>query len=680
MGFKAFKIKSKSWYRRIFGILLLLGFFGALYNNCAKSFRATQIGSNDLSSIQGGDNGGIRPPGPTTTTTTTVPRNTTTTTLPSVTTTSTTLPTGTTTTTTTLPAVTLVSCNSAVFQLPVATHWSNANGGAVIEGASDAYRVDNPDGNSNRIYNFGILPEYEKYIGDVFSIEKLADLDVRTWSTDQCVKYGIAVDVKKPSSYSNWGIAKSAASARRGALQIIPALVVNKSLMTIILPVDWDPQAPAGTYPVIFNGAYDVHANMRLEGNYEISAIANLWRTKNLKAIGIVWNGMGAVASRTMNEGALAEFNTLIQRAGTYFGADPQRIVTFGGSRGGLTSLRIASNPLNFPYKVKAAYAAVPPDQVGTIGKLTSATVPALIYAASWSIGFKDTFLPGWTYPNVGNSLTGLTTNEAHVKILTGTSDLVFADANYSLSSARYIQALKNSGTQVFLEIGSHDFIVPWIDQFNYARVLEANGIPHELRVNYLAGHWQDSTALEQTLNQALDKVSSGSSSSYFSIGRKSYYRVNELNGQVEPVSKQMFTLELPKKILPGASGFIVATGIPGTKFKFQFSFNGSSLVDFERTLDNTGRFIEDISAIDDGSYRIEKLFIQEPGNAMRELSLNRKTSKVDGAFLTVQKSSAPFVGAASDLFLNILRGYTGPNDEYINGPGLTNISFGVCE
>lgn len=632
-----------------------------LYNNCADGFKTEDSLSVQLASSQGGDDGGFRP-------------------LPVTTTTTTTIPNAPITTTTTMPAVTLVSCAEAQYQLPIATHWSNAGTGSVVEGSSDQIRIENAEASSPRVYINGFLPEFEKYIGDTYSIGKYDDAGVKQWSLELCQKNGIAVDIRKPASYSNWNVAKQAAVAKRGALQILPALKVNKSLIDIILPVGWDPNAAAGTYPVIFVGAYDVHDTMKTEGQIEVSAIASLWNTKKLKAIGIVWNGMGAINSRTMNDGALPEFNSLIQKAAVSFGADPQRIITFGGSRGGTTSLRIASNPNNYPYKVVAAYAAVPPDQTGNIGRLISSTVPALLFAAEWTIGLKSVFMPGWTYPNLGNSLTGLTAKQAHLKILTGITDLDLADANYSMSSTRFIQGLKSAGTQVYLEIGSHDFIVPWIDQFRYAKVLDQYGIPNELRINYMAGHWRDNAAVEQILTRVLSQVATKTGGNYFSIGAKSYYRFDTATGSMRPVNKPMFTIEFPRKIVPGSGGQIIATGIPATKYKISFRYNGGDLIDAEQTLDSEGKHVWDISGIDDGTYQIEKLFIQEPGRVMTELSINRKTTKYGNGFLKLEKTSTPFTGTSGDLTVDIMHGYLGASMELANGPEMTNVSYGVCE
>ncbi|MCM2281029.1 MAG: hypothetical protein NDI61_04200 [Bdellovibrionaceae bacterium] len=579
------------------------------------------------------------------------------------------------------PELSGVSCDDAQIELPVATHWDTATGRR--EGASDQIAIQNPAGVvDHRFYNYLFLPEFNKYIGTNYSVSQWPDSEVRSWARARCIGTGIAVEFRKPQSYSNWGLSKIAARTGRRSIQILPALTTPNSMVTIVLPPGWEQSAPKGTYAIMFEGSYDVNDNLRDSGTTMVRAIASVWKS-GYKVIGVTWNGGGSMASRTMNEQALSEFNQIIQQVGENFGGDPDRIVMYGTSRGGSTALRMAANPHKFPYKVVAAFANVPPASPGSIVQLTGATIPALLDAAEWTIGINNTWTANWLYPRFefgANSLTGLNRNQAHLKILTGTSDPAVADQSLSsLSSASILTALKNSGTTVYLQISSHDYIVPWVDQLHFSRRLSEYSIPHELRVNFLAGHY--GSTIETRLTSSVLAVASGAPiSSSITVGSKTYHRVNSATGVLERMNGPVFTLEIPRYISPSVGGHLIATGMPGTQVRIAGVANG---VTFQEagTLQSHGVWIWDLSGLAPKRYIVQSVKILKPGQTdWLTLSLARSTSRQNLNQLEVEVLAADPTGSANQLLISILAGYLGVNREYATAPFFTNVTYGISE
>jgi hypothetical protein len=656
---------------------LWLAFFtlSILYSNCAPSFKADVLEKNSQASTNQGGDGVPFEPLPTTTTTTTTSSTSTTS---SSTTTSSTM--SSTTTTTTLPPVTLKSCTQGQHQLPLATHW-NASTKTFQEGAAGAFLMFNADSSSNYVFNQSFLPNTDQYLGDTYAVYQYNDLDVKTWADQLCQRNGIAIEFKKPISYSNWSMARQAAASRPGSLQIIPALIIRKSLVNIILPPDWNSSAPKGTYPILFNGFYDAHDGLRIEGQNSIAALSNLWKAQQRGAIAIHWNGGGALSSRTTTEESLHQFNEVIQAVADFFGGDPQRIIAFGVSRGGVTSLRVSSNPLRLPYRVLATFSAVPPNQLGEVAYLTSTTIPQLFYAAEWSIGFKDIWKSLWKYPSAGNDLTGLNVFEAHLKVLTGNGNRETVNAQHSLSSSRFLMGLQESQTEVYLQIGSHDFIVPWIDQWRYALKLETMNIPLDLRINYGAGHFRDDIELEAQLSESLKKVSQGQNQNLISRGRKRFFRLNSQTKSLESTPQRLFTIEFPRRIYKGLPALLIAVGSPGTIYRINYTLDGQNPQSpFEQTLNASGESIVNLETLEGKQIEIKTLEIKKNNEPWKMIPLSQSTTRLpnDRLLIDIQSENIPVRG--TDLTIQTMESYLGIDNSLAIDAKFIGVSYGLFE
>jgi hypothetical protein len=244
-------------------------------------------------------------------------------------------------------------------------------------------------------------------------------------------------------------------------------------------------------------------------------------------AIGVLWNGGGATGSRTVNKAAYRQFNSIIDYVSRNFSGDRHRILMSGGSRGGLTTVCMASNPYGYDYTVIFAAATATPTRVGEHIALTSTTYPPLLPSTVWSVGLADAWCTGWTYPECAEQphLTGLSALQAHCYILTGTANLDEADAVHSPMSERFVQGLKNAGTRLFLTVTEKDNIVPYNTQLKYAFKLKEIGIPLQVEILLRGGH------TERFVDTEIGKV---------------YARVEELDKHVLALAEQRNLPEFP--------------------------------------------------------------------------------------------------------------------------------------
>lgn len=597
--------------------------------------------------------------------------------------------------------------------LPIPTHWKIDTGFTL--GASDQYPINNPllgeqlknDDKIKYVYNFNILPNTDFYIGENFSIKSISDSTAQSILTEFCESTKQAYQLWKPSSYNGADAIQSiltSAPRSSGVVQIITGLTINKSMFAVILPAHWTPPTisrPA-PYPIVFNGFYDLNDNLfQLEGATMTSLIAQSVKANSsgrmgTGAIGILWNGAGAIASRTTNPGAYDEFQAIVDLVAK-LGGDPHRIIGFGVSRGGITALQMASNPNPHNYTFRYVYAAVPPGHIGSIAAMASPTVPQLMAASDWSSGLADSYKLSFIYPQVGNDLTGLDGREAHVKILTGTKSLKVADELYSLGSSNLINALKQSGTQVYLEISSHDFIVPAFDQLWLYHQYKNAEIPLELRFNYLAGHHTDTNQRNKILAKALKNYTHKYplNHPHVNSGAKNFFKVDEDSKQLVPLKKPkwLFTLELPRYVSPETKGIIVATGKPRTQFEIQFSDSNNNTISLDaaptQSLNEFGFSIIDFDPkkIPTGILKLKSVRIKKTKSGpWKTLDLNHRsymnniTDDPNNDPMIIENLAEHPKGMSGGQFTEfIFQGYLGDKKEKIRGK-FNGVSYGIIE
>ncbi|MEQ1723759.1 MAG: hypothetical protein ABL930_11325 [Pseudobdellovibrio sp.] len=199
-----------------------------------------------------------------------------------------------------------------------------------------------------------------------------------------------------------------------------------------------------------------------------IKALAHAYQQNNNSGFGVLWNGGGAIGSRTVDNLAYEELNEFLNIYLRDLGAANNKFITFGGSRGGVTALNLASHPSVTAIRVAFAYSSVPPNEISEYGSYTCTTVPLLLYGSDWSTGFFGSWRKSFIHPSgYGKSdFAGLDGLSSHLKALTGTSNFQEVAANFNTLTSAKINKLVSNRTQIFLEMASHDYIVPSIDQF----------------------------------------------------------------------------------------------------------------------------------------------------------------------------------------------------------------------
>jgi acetyl esterase/lipase len=545
-------------------------------------------------------------------------------------------------------------------ELPVETHYSAKLGGRDEHGVDQANILAGYDtskayqkGTCYPYYADGRQPGFNAYVGDTWSTQAISDQAATSYFNELCQSTGMPFRFLRSDA-----IGTDRIKAEPGAVQVIHSVVIDGSLATIVLPANWNPQHGGAGYPIIANGYYDINENVFEvgsrggEGRQVLGMVANSTSAGRTGAIGVMWNGGGGLASYTLNERAQDQFAAVIAKVAKDFGGDPQRIVMFGTSRGGGTSLTMASNPKGHPYRVTYVAAAVPPTRIGEHAVLRSPTFPAMLDSVGWTTGFQDAWRTGWTVPACGGNplLTGKSGVEAQLYALTGTTDPAEADANRSLVSPRFIDGLKRAGTAVHLEVGSHDFIVPYAHQVEYGlKLLQAN-IPLEAEVMIRAGHFRrrPDLAAWNALQAYVDPARAGQAPTVTS--GISYYRVDREAKQLVAFTPSdavyPFTLEGPRFVAAGSRFPLVMVGAAGTAWEVTLTTPGLPPYVWSGTISEESRSIQwvDVLAkqqLGDYAYGLR---IKKPG---KDWQVIPRSNSIDGSAASITLVAAePNVGA----------------------------------
>jgi hypothetical protein len=513
------------------------------------------------------------------------------------------------------------------------------------------------------------LPKYESYVGTNFTTTQFTGAEVCAWTQQITALTGYPVYVLQPTSYTDVDIAKSVLASNSPGFQVLPNLIVGNSLVTIIVPPGW---TPTGKYPIVANGMYDIKGAMQSEAPVILSAIADAMRVnQSYRAITVIWNGRGESGSRTADGASMFDFSLSILMRSEKFGGDRNRLFVEGVSRGGLTALRIASR-----VRTLAVFAAVSPAALGDVATMTNATVPALYDAAEWSIGINSPWKANWTYPSPPGypEMVGLSQTQAHLKILTGQSEPLQVNAS-DASPKSTLGALRNNGTSVFLQVGSHDNIVPWLDQYRYLNAMKTSGVKFEAVVNYLSGHYRDGALFRQKIGDALVRSYQGLP---LIVSPGSIARRILSNGTfVDAGTSDLFTIELPKLMSPSIAGSLNASGVPGTEFRISYTPPGQPQQTYQDTLGSDGtRFLP--FALPVGTTRVDDVRFRLPGASQwRCKVLDRSSTGTPNRTLEVVAEDPAWTGG--QLTGELTKRITGDGGAYARScPGWPNAT-GLC-
>lgn len=370
--------------------------------------------------------------------------------------------------------------------------------------ASDVYALFS-DGTG--VHDGEAVPAFERYIAESYSTNAVTPLRVIHFSDQVRAATGFPVAHRShPRAFDPASLPGEKVANGLPLFQVVHCHLVDtgdlyasvpgseNSLGTFLLPPGWHSEFE-GTYPILFNGFYDIHASTF--GGVGLSfadTIAKVYRNGQRRAVGVMWNGGGAAATGTFHRSAYDNANQLIQDAATLLRADPERIVATGGSRGGTTALEVASNPYDLPYTVKFVNAWSPQLRIGeSIALFGNPTYPLAHGSIRHATGYTDSFRAAWVDPD-----TGLTGRQLTAVNFFDTTDTSFIDANYAIHSELFRSRLGAEDTRVVLRTGTHDYSRLALHSGEYydALVNQADPVPIQYEIFYRFGH----TAPEGTL------------------------------------------------------------------------------------------------------------------------------------------------------------------------------------
>ncbi len=565
-------------------------------------------------------------------------------------------------------------------ELPIVTHWSNeAKAFEYMASDQPVYRVPPAKekyrpGDSYYYYREGdrnFLPDLNQYVGMNFSLKAVGEKQVSALAGRVNKATGVKLKFYRPDAFTKRN-APTRLKEAPGYVQVLHAKIIKTCdddpgcLATFFLPPNWKSDAPAGTYPIVTVGHYDLNEHVFLptpngRGDAFGSIVARSGIEGRTGAIGVIWNGGGAWATYTQNPRAFEQFGKIIDYAAEELGGDRHCVMATGNSRSGITAVNMASNPLNLDYTMKFISAGSFAGNPDANDLAFTTTYPKQLMNLCRMTGFQDSWKPGWTYPATDG--VHVRAEDVDQEALVNTHFIgkdVYEVASYiQLGSERpapdmnqlsdtMIDGILEAGTSVFLEVRTND-ILPHFNMLEYANTLEekmkANG-DVRLHVDYIArsGHaWRRTPQGDFPLNEKLWEallqfVDPNAPKGPLVEPGKGYYQIDRKTRRFNKVKLKdgmhPFAMDMPIGIMRGDTITLVCTGEPGTTYRVELNpVEGLDAPGFkasgEIAADTTMR---GVSLIDVplnqpiGIYRY-RLWIKKPGQAEKELDQRHTVS-----------------------------------------------------
>ncbi len=376
--------------------------------------------------------------------------------------------------------------------------WADPLGGGPYYYASDVRAVF-ADGTG--VHDNAAVPAFERYVGETYATHAVTP-PAAIWLSDQArAATGFPIAHRNhPDAFDVFAPNGARVEDDLPLFQIVHCHLVDtqdaypgipgseNSLGSFILPPGWTSASAPATYPILFNGFYDIHAStFRGVGLSFMRTLDTLYRAASgpRRAVGVLWNGGGAAAAATFQRSAYDNAAQLIADAAALIAADPERVVFTGGSRGGSTALELASNPYGHAYTAKFVNAANPQVRLGqAITTFANPSYALLMASIPGATGYKDAWTLGWEEP-----VTGKSGEQVVMRNLFGTEDPAVIDAQHSADSDVFRLALLAEGSKIVLRLGSHDYSRPLEQTAHYYDNLVADGVPVQCEIFYGFGH-----------------------------------------------------------------------------------------------------------------------------------------------------------------------------------------------
>lgn len=524
--------------------------------------------------------------------------------------------------------------------LPLVTHYDKS---------TYSYKVGAIDLPENDIYNpyaleqfrNGNYPVYVYKNGIVFPIA--SNFDDRTFDDDFIIKFfddlyaktNISFVLKQPKREIETFANDLFTSDPEG--QIIHSIVYKKNLFSVILPPNWN---PSNVYPLIINGFYGLNVNVfKQEGPSLFNFVAEKYKSNNIGAIGILWNGGGAIGSYTTNEQNYQDLNDFLNIIIPVLNIDRNTVIAFGNSRGAYTALNIASHPKVDAIKVKYVWATNPFNDISTIRNLTGTTIPNLM-SVSDSYGYYGSWVKGYPQQNI--------------------------DVNINLNTPEKLRKLKLNKTQIHLDIGSHDDIVPFITKLNLYRTYKKNNINVEAEIHFLSGHFPDRISRDNKIMSVVLQ----DRKNYIHKNAVEYYLYVDPGPEIK-LKKRPLTIEIPVYLNDYIPAQYIITGNPNEKVRLTF-YNKYVEKFFVETvrLDLNGNFIKQIDATCFPYGENELVNVEIKGDKYHKLKIYRSSKPAVDTIKMYHSSDHPFLfdRRPEEIVNSLLRGENLQNAFFRNG------------
>lgn len=576
--------------------------------------------------------------------------------------------------------------------LSMVTHYRAGVGFSL--GAKDSFLPEDPTVNSrisanNRfplLYKDNFVPAVDQYLAQRMDTSGMGG-ELQNVLQQACSQFGVKFKFYQPNG--ELGTAEQILQTVPSGVdhfQIFHSVHFRNNLITVIIPPYWSPTRSGG-YSTLMMGEYNV--NGILAGGQAIKILAQVYQQDRIGGIGVLWNGGGTFNSRTASNKPYQDMNDLMAILRIGLNLDPNRVVTLGGSRGGLTSLNLASHPAINQFRVAFAYSIVPPSEFSTIAlNYSTTTVPLLLYASDWTTGFVNSWMDSFRHPGLSQpQLAGLTGRQAHLNVLTGSHDLNQQRSSFDLTAPVKVNKLKTNQTAVYLEIGSHDFIVPWADQLKLAEVYRRAGVKIETKINYLAGHWSDPEFIRAKVQTAILQLNAGQVPT---LQDKviHHYRGVPKQSRVELVksvstSERPLTLEIPKYVINEISASLIATGTPGKTYEAEFQLGSGTPKVYRLALDQNGIATQEISREQtlNGNHYLKGLYeLGVDGKRAFSIQYISTSTEAERPFFIRLRDDVTSLGTEASI--RVLRGIQGDNCSrcYFTASGMAPTNYGVIE
>ncbi len=300
----------------------------------------------------------------------------------------------------------------------------------------------------------------------------------------------------------NLGYRQNLASLKESsdAWQLLENIVIDKSMITVVLPPNWE-KNPKEAYPIYFSGHYDNGTAFFMD--FGLDLLDEQTRRKQ-KAITVFWNGGGIMCCRTVQPSVYSTLNEIFDFLGKTFAGDLDRIITFGGSRGGITALLVGANPKAENYRVRGIVSYNAPLEIPSLRSYNPYSYPLLFGIISEDTGFKYAHRDDFRHPDSKrDGMASMLYNIAGIK------DEEKSRTSFGGSSQAWLNKLVQNETSILLHAGTHDIMGPLHPNLSFVDRAREMGLKVDFEAGFMAGH-TNATSPVKSACVMMDKLLEG--------------------------------------------------------------------------------------------------------------------------------------------------------------------------